>query len=197
MPGNITKRLIIGMFLTLVAALVYVLMSAANGPAEQRPFERFGKGALAGLDFAYSGERPSDTDFAGPEGQSQTLADLKGKIILVNFWATWCPPCREEMPSLGALQTAFDRSEFEVIAVSVDNDEDTERAAAELANWTGGALDFYHTSEFALTYSVGVSGFPTSILYDAEGREIARYAGELDWASLEAVGFIRAVIDQS
>ena len=182
------------MLLALVGAIVYVLSSAAGGPGETRPFERFAKGPLAGLDFAYAGEVPETSEFFTPEGDAITLADLKGKVILLNFWATWCGPCEKEMPSLGALQSAFSIDEFEVIAVSVDNEEDKGHAASELQRWTGGALGLYYTPEFALTYDLGARGFPTSIIYDAKGREIARYAGELDWASIEAVGFVKAVV---
>lgn len=195
MTGSLTRKLIVLMLLTLSGAIVYVLSSAASGPGETRAFERFAKGPLAGLDFAYAGETPETSTFLNPDGEEITLADLRGKVILVNFWATWCGPCEAEMPSLGALQTAFPKDQFEVVAVSVDNEEDKEFARQQLQRWTGGALGLYHTPEFALTYDIGVRGFPTSIIYNAKGTEIARYAGELDWASIEAVGFVRAVVE--
>ena len=194
MTGSMTRKLIVFMLLTLGGAIVYVLSSAAGGPEESRPFERFAKGPLAGLDFAYAGEVPDTSKFLTPEGEEITLADLRGKVVLVNFWATWCGPCEAEMPSLGALQSAFPKDQFEVIAVSVDNEEDKDHARDQLQRWTGGTLGLYHTPEFALTYDLGARGFPTSIIYNAKGAEIARYAGELDWASIEAVGFVRAVV---
>lgn len=195
MTGSVTRKLIIGMLLALGATIVYVLSTAASGPGETKPYERFATGPLAGLDFAYSGEAPQTSAFLTPEGNPITLADLRGKVILVNFWATWCGPCEAEMPSLGALQSAFPKDRFEVVAVSVDNEEDRAFAIGELKRWTGGRLGFYHTPEFALTYDLGARGFPTSIIYDASGREIARYAGELDWSSIEAVGFVKAVVE--
>lgn len=194
MTGSMTRKLIVFMLLALGGAIVYVLSSAAGGPEESRPFERFATGPLTGLDFAYAGEVPETSKFLTPEGQEITLADLRGKVILVNFWATWCGPCEAEMPSLGALQSAFPKDRFEVVAVSVDNEEDKAHAREQLQRWTGGTLGLYHTPEFALTYDLGARGFPTSIIYDAEGAEIARYAGELDWASIEAVGFLKAVV---
>lgn len=196
MTRSLTRKLIVMMLLTLGGAIVYVLFSAAGGADERRPFERFATGPLAGLDFAYAGERPETSQFLTPNGENITLADLRGKVILVNFWATWCGPCEAEMPSLGALQSAFPKDQFEVVAVSVDNEEDKEFATGQLQQWTGGRLGFYYTPEFALTYDLGARGFPTTILYDTEGREVARYAGALDWASIEAVGFVRAVVGE-
>jgi len=194
MTGSLTRKLIVLMLLALGGAIVYVLSSAASGPGETRPFERFAKGPVAGLDFAYAGEMPETSKFLTPEGQEITLADLRGKVVLINFWATWCGPCEAEMPSLGALQAAFPKDQFEVIAVSVDNEEDKDHARQQLQRWTGGTLGLYYTPEFALTYDLGARGFPTSIIYDTKGAEIARYAGELDWASIEAVGFVKAVV---
>lgn len=194
MSQLITRRLIIAMLLALVGAIVYVLLSASSTPGEARPFERFATGPLERLDFAYAGELPDTSTFFGPDGETLTLADFKGKTVLVNFWATWCAPCEREMPSLGALETALGGDTFQVVAVSVDNEEDKAFALDQLTKWTGGTLPLYHTPEFALTYDLGVQGFPTTILYNTEGREIARYAGILDWASVEAVGFIKAVM---
>jgi len=196
MTSSVTRKLIIFMLLALGAAIVYVLLFAAAGPPKSRTLENFAVGPLKGLDYAYAGEVPETSKFFTPEGKEVTLADLRGKVILVNFWATWCGPCEAEMPSLGALQSAFPKDQFEVIAVSVDSEEDKDHAREQLQRWTGGTLGLYYTPEFALTYDLGARGFPTSIIYNAQGAEVARYAGELDWASIEAVGFVRAVVGE-
>lgn len=207
MSRTATRFGIIAMLLALGVTIVYVLSSAASGPNETRPFENFAKGPLAKLDFAYSGEQAPHADnatattengavFTGPTEAPLTFEAFQGKVILVNFWATWCAPCEREMPSLGALQTALGGETFQVIAISVDNEEDKAYAKDQLAKWSGNTLAFYHTPEFALTYEVGIRGFPTSIIYDASGKEVARLPGELDWSSIEAVGLIRAIIEQ-
>lgn len=195
MSRLILRYLIPVMLLASGASIVYILFSAASNLDGQAPFQRYAKGSLEKLDFTFAGTVPERTPFTGPEDQPLSLDRFKGQIILVNFWATWCAPCEREMPSLGALQTALGGDAFQIIAVSVDDDEDRAYARTQLSRWTGGTLDFYHTSEYALTYAVGIRGFPTTILYGADGAEIARFAGELDWSSLEAVGFIRAVIE--
>jgi len=173
MTGPVTRKLIIFMLLALGGAIVYVLTSAASGPGETRAFERFAKGPLAGLDFAYAGEMPETSKFLTPEGQEITLADLRGKVILVNFWATWCAPCEAEMPSLGALQAAFPKDQFEVIAVSVDNEEDKDHARQQLQRWTGGTLGLYHTPEFAPTTSARAASRPASSMTQRAPRSPA------------------------
>ncbi len=194
MPQNLTRTLIIAMLLALGGAIVYVLGSASAGRAPSAPFERYGKGALEGLDFAYAGEQIEGADFIAPDGSAITLPDLRGKAVLVNLWATWCGPCEREMPTLAALQTARGGEAFDVIAISVDAEEDRDHARTELARWSGGVLSLYHAPDYKITYDIGARGFPTSVLYNAQGVEIARYAGELDWSSFEAVALIDAVI---
>ena len=215
MSRTATRFGIIAMLLALGVTIVYVLSSAAGGPDETRPFEKFAKGPLSKLDFAYSGEQAPQADapdpalqttapatsetaaiFTGPDDAPLSFEAFQGKVILVNFWATWCAPCEREMPSLGALQTALGGEDFQVVAISVDNEEDKTFARDQLATWSSNTLAFYHTPEFALTYEVGIRGFPTSIIYDASGREVTRLPGELDWSSIEAVGLIRAIIEK-
>ncbi|MEO9970784.1 MAG: redoxin family protein [Hyphomonadaceae bacterium] len=194
MPRHMTRALITGMLLTLGGAIVYVLMSASAGPAPQTTYEKFAQGPLEGLDFAYAGEQIEGAEFIAPDGTLTSMPALRGKVLLVNLWATWCGPCEREMPTLAALQTARGGDKFDVIAISVDAEEDRDHARSELERWSGNQLQLYHAPDFKITYDIGARGFPTSILYNGNGIEIARYSGELDWASFEAVAFIDAVI---
>jgi len=194
MPQNLTRTLIIAMLLALGGTIVYVLSRASAGPAPNTPLERYATGPLEGLDFAYAGEIIEGADFIAPDGSVTSMPALRGKALLVNLWATWCGPCEREMPTLAALQTARGGDNFNVIAISVDSDEDREHARNELTRWSGGVLDLYHAPDYKITYDIGARGFPTSVLYNAKGEEIARYAGELDWSSFEAVALIDAVI---
>ena len=194
MPQKMTRTLIIGMLLALGGAIVYVLSSASAGREPDTPLERFATGPLEGLDFAYAGELIEGAEFIAPDGSVTSMPALRGKALLVNLWATWCGPCEREMPTLAALQTARGGEAFNVIAISVDAEEDRDHARSELARWSGGVLELYHAPDFKITYDMGARGFPTSVLYNAKGEEIARYAGELDWSSFEAVALIDAVI---
>ncbi|MEL7128957.1 MAG: redoxin domain-containing protein [Pseudomonadota bacterium] len=198
MPRNLVRNSLIAMVLAAVAGIVYVLASAASGPGERIRFERFARGALVGLDFGMAGQPAGTQGFLGPGGETVSMPELTGRVTLVNLWATWCAPCEREMPTLGALQTARGGEAFQVVAISVDELDAREEAARQLAEWTGGQLEFYQANDFDLAYvDFSARGFPTTILYDSDGLEVARYAGELDWASYEALALIDAVIENA
>ncbi|MBU3920631.1 MAG: TlpA family protein disulfide reductase [Alphaproteobacteria bacterium] len=150
------------------------------------------------MDFASAGQPVPSGTFNGPDGAEADLAAFRGKTILVNYWATWCPPCEKEMPSLGALQAARGGDTFEVVAISIDADEDVDFARRRLTELGAASIAFRHAplDRGDIVYGAGVQGFPTSILYGPDGLEIARLAGEADWAAAEAVQFIDAALRQ-
>jgi len=115
------------------------------------------------------------------------LSDLRGKVVLVNAWGTFCPPCVVEMPTLDALETSRAGEDFAVVTISVD------RQAADAAAWisdNGLSLTPWHDSSYTLTSSAKLPGFPTTILYDRYGTEVARLAGEADWNAPEVIALI-------
>lgn len=174
-----------------VLAAVYVLFSAVSKPADPG-FRSYAVGAMKKLEVVREPPPQPLDHFTDAAGASRSLADFRGKVVLLNLWATWCAPCVEEMPTLGALQEAYRGRDFEVVAVSIDRSDIRAKAQADLARLSGDRLAFYQDPSAALAYKVKVTvGVPVSVLYDRSGREIARYAGAADWNSAEA----RALVD--
>ncbi len=187
------------MFAGILISVLFWVFSASSKSSNSNPVARYATGALQNLDTADAGQLASDATFINTDGQAISYNAFSGKLILVNFWATWCGPCEREMPSLAALQTARGSDKFEVVAISVDSPGDKDYAAQRLSELSGGVLDFYMISDepagWDIIYESGAGGgFPTSILINAEGRHIAKLEGEADWTSYEAIGLIDAVL---
>ena len=141
-------------------------------------------------------EQPQNT-LVTDTGEELTLADKRGKIVLVNFWATWCAPCVVEMPYLNALEGRYGSDEFEVVTISMDRRIEEPLAffeERELEN-----LNFYFDPGMSIAFNVMGSanrGLPLTILYDRNGQEIGRVAGEAEWDSPEAHALIEAALER-
>ena len=131
--------------------------------------------------------------FNGPDGKPMMLSDLKGKVVLLNLWATWCAPCRKEMPHLDQLQKELGSDQFEVVAVSVDRGS-PEKSKKFLAEVGATALRFYHDPSAQAGFSLMAIGMPTTLLFDRAGREIGRLVGPAEWHSQDAKDLIKAAI---
>lgn len=132
-----------------------------------------------------------EVSFTDEKGESKTLADFKGKTILLNLWATWCAPCREEMPSLDRLQAELGGDNFEVIALSIDRGgvEASKRFLEEIKVTS---LATYVDASGKATKPLHVIGMPTTLLIDADGREVGRLVGPAHWDSPAAKKLIEA-----
>jgi thiol-disulfide isomerase/thioredoxin len=148
--------------------------------------------------FVLKPQRPAVADlaFADGAGKPLKLSDWRGKIALVNLWATWCAPCRKEMPALAGLQSKLGGSDFEVLAISIDR-KGTAASAAFLDEAKATALKLYVDPSSKALAALQAIGLPASVLVDRDGREIGRLLGPADWASPEAERLIRAAIAES
>jgi thiol-disulfide isomerase/thioredoxin len=150
-------------------------------------------GEIAALSIDKQPRRAVKVSFDGPDGAKRSLADFHGKTVLLNLWATWCVPCREEMPSLDRLQAKLGGPDFEVVAVNIDTAR-LERRQAFLKSAGVEALDFYSDSSadiFQQLRKAGKAlGLPTSLIVDRNGCEIGVMAGPANWASDDAAKFI-------
>jgi thiol-disulfide isomerase/thioredoxin len=178
----------------LLTGLVYGVYRALPNLGGSTDYARFKTASLASLEVLPTPPLQPVATFFDAQAKPITLANFRGKVVLVNLWATWCAPCVMEMPTLSALQGKFDPEDFVVAAISVDRDDTRDEAITQLASLTKGKLDFYHDPKMAVVFPMKARGFPTSILYDRSGREIARLAGEADWNSAEAQALITAAL---
>lgn len=181
--------------------LVYVIIAASVKPREDAAPAALAmdQSLLVGemADFAYAFPPRGATEIPFEHrGKQVSLADFRGKAILVNFWATWCAPCLKELPSLDTLQDRLSDRKFEVVAIAADP-RGPEVAKAFLDRLEIQNLKLYADPRLAMATSIGGADvLPVSILYDEKGREVGRLVGEADWTSPEAVRLVSAAIPQ-
>ncbi len=142
-------------------------------------------------------ESPRDVveiSFEAGDGTLLTLSDFEGKLVLLNIWATWCGPCREEMPTLDALQAELGGTDFEVVALSID------RKGIEVVNEFYQEVGIEHLAPYVdptgmASANLGAVGIPTTLLLDRQGREIGRLVGEAEWNTPEMINFLAKTIE--
>lgn len=154
-------------------------------------------GEVAALTMAATPLRLPDLAFEDANGAPKKLSDWRGKTVLVNLWATWCVPCRKEMPALDRLQTRLGGPNFEVVAINIDTrDSDKPKAFLKDGNLTRlGYFNDQKAKVFQDLKQIGRAlGMPTSVLVDGQGCEIATIAGPAEWDSEDAVKLIKAAM---
>ena len=180
--------------------------SAAGDPACRgavdvaRRLTPLAHGEVAALTMATVPLRLPDLAFEDAEGRPKKLSDWRGRTVLVNLWATWCLPCRKEMPALENLQTRLGGPNFEVVAVNIDTrDPEKPRNFLKEVNLTRlGYFSDQKAKVFQDLKAIGRTlGMPTSVLVDGEGCEIATIAGPAEWDSEDAVKLITAAVRPS
>jgi thiol-disulfide isomerase/thioredoxin len=133
-------------------------------------------------------------EFIDAEGATRTLEDFRGRTVLLNVWATWCPPCREEMPALDRLQQTLGGTDFTVIALSIDGDGSA--AVKEFfSDIKIQSLTIYTDPWGDANGALRVVGLPTTLLVDRRGREIGRRVGPAEWDDDAVVAEIRHYLD--
>lgn len=170
------------------------------------------QGDVAALKAARSGDmekliihdeaRPRlETQFETGSGAARHIEDFAGKVMVVNFWATWCPPCREEMPSIDRLRGEMASDGFDVIAISMDRASTSKIKDffSAIPQPDGDAyrvehLDVYREPSLRIGTEGGILGMPITLILDREGREIARLQGGAKWDAPEAKEMLKAII---
>jgi thiol-disulfide isomerase/thioredoxin len=179
-----------------IAAIMYTAIALGATPsfADTSAAAALRTGDMKKLVFHSTPEATSHAPFQLPDdGGEKTLADYEGKHVLVNFWATWCAPCRKEMPMLSELQAELGGDKFEVVTIAAGRN-----TPAGIEKFFKDAkidnLPRYQDPKQALASQLGIFGLPITIILDPNGKEIARLRGDADWASDSAKAIIAQLL---
>ncbi len=176
--------------LVLYASLA---LGANAALADTASLEALREGSMKKLIFSAEPIKVAAIAFEAADGGELTLGDYQGKYVLVNFWATWCAPCRKEMPALSALQTELGGDDFAVVTIATGRNPvpAIARFFEEIAVTN---LPRHRDPRQKLSREMAVFGLPVTVVLDPQGREIARLRGDADWDSDSAKAIISALI---
>lgn len=171
----------------VVAGLLVVATAFATGP--------FATAQEATKTFVmHPAPKPvAPISFADEQGQARSLSDFKGKVVVLNVWATWCVPCRTEMPTLDRLQAALGSFDFQVVPLSID------RGGLDVVSKFFTEIGISHLAKYTDTSGqvlrgVGAVGLPTTLIIDRAGNEIGRVVGPAEWDAPEVIELLKSVI---
>jgi thiol-disulfide isomerase/thioredoxin len=170
-----------------------VAPAAVTAPAAGGFSRALATGPMAGVIIHATRKDISPFTFANDKGESIDLSKWKGRVVLLNLWATWCTPCKKEMPDLAKLQTALGSKDFEVVALSVDR-KGLDASKAFLTEIGASNLAAYVEPEAKSLAALQALGLPATVLIDRQGKEAGRILGPADWAAPEAQAMVKALL---
>lgn len=162
--------------------------------ADRAMLARLTQGTMAKFRFADAAQPLPEIAFKGADGAQRALSAWRGRFVLLNVWASWCAPCREEMPSLRRLAGALGADAPQVVLLSIDK---SSQAATDFLREIGVTeLASFHDPELQVSKLIGVRGAPTTVLIDPQGREIGRIEGAAHWDAEEALLLVKAMVSR-
>ncbi|WP_265516478.1 TlpA family protein disulfide reductase [Nitratireductor luteus] len=170
---------------TMLRALVLLVVLAGGAAAE----------GLSTVPLHSEPQPLPEVSFTDAAGEPVTLQNWRGKVVLLNIWATWCAPCREEMPTLDRLQRRLGGDRFEVVALSVD------RAGVDVVRKFFDEIGIKHLAIFidqdmSLLRELAIYGLPATLLIDPDGHEIGRLAGPAEWDAPEMISSFQDILNE-
>lgn len=182
--------------LRLIVLYMALALGANSAVADLSDIAALRDGDMKKLNLHSEPKAVSEAVFIHEDGRDATLAEYKGKVVLLNFWAVWCGPCKIEMPMLSELQTEMGDETFEVVTLATSRNPPPAMVKffeeIEVDN-----LPLHRDPKGAVAREMGVFGLPVTVILNPEGQEIGRLQGEADWSSENAQEILRAVIAQS
>ena len=180
----------------LSALVLYTcLIFGANAAlADMSAIKEMRDGDMRKLIFHSQARDVSQAPFDVADGGTGTLADYRGKVVVLNFWATWCAPCRQEMPMLSDLQTQLGGDDFKVVTVATGRNP-LPAMKAFFDEIGVDNLPLHKDPKQKMAREMGVLGLPITVVIDREGQEIARLQGDAHWNSDNALAILRALIE--
>jgi thiol-disulfide isomerase/thioredoxin len=188
------RRLAKAVAAAALAPVLYGLGGCSNSAGDLKSLAH---GEMAKLEVSKNAAPEPATVFKDAAGQPHTLADFKGKVLIVNLWANWCAPCKAEIPSLSKLQTEFAGKPVAVVPVSVGKGDDETQGKAFIA--ANPPLTFYTEPTYAMAFAFKpvVEGMPTTVIYGPDGVERARLVGGADWSGPDARKVVEALLPKT
>jgi thiol-disulfide isomerase/thioredoxin len=194
----------------IVAVAIYVTLdgqsnianaACASSGEKAAGLDQYAVGQLAAFRVTTDSALMRDVRFQSADGEPLSIADFAGKTVLLNIWATWCPPCREEMPALDQLATTMADQPFAVVPVSLDTTNTPEGPRQFYADYGINSLDLYVDPTARMTDDVngvlGITiGFPTTVLIDGNGCTLGVIQGPADWSGPDAQVLMAAAIGE-
>ena len=178
-----------------VAAILYTGLVALANPAlaDLTKAEAMRDGDMKKLTFHAEPQAAGTAEFTTFDGEPLSLKQYEGKWVLLNFWATWCAPCRKEMPMLSELQSEFGGDDFEVVTIATGrNPPPAMKSFFEEIGVDN--LPLHRDPKSGLAREMSVLGLPITVILNPEGQEVARLRGDADWASDNAKDILRTIL---
>lgn len=170
-----------------ILLLAVALLPACN--REKSP----SKPASVSVAKAVEGGAAPDFTVKDLEGKDVTLSSLKGSVVLVNFWATWCPPCKEEIPSMIKLNQAMAGRAFRMLAISIDEDG---KEAVDSFFKGSKELPVYLDTDAKTSQLYGTTGVPETFIVDKKGNIRKKIVGGIDWSSAEVISYMDLLLKE-
>ncbi|MEM7732881.1 MAG: TlpA disulfide reductase family protein [Pseudomonadota bacterium] len=180
---------------SLVKIVLYTALAfgANMSLADVKAAEALREGDMKKLIFHEAPKDATGTAFETIDGAEGTLADYEGKVVVLNFWATWCAPCRKEMPMLSELQTELGGDGFEVVTIATGRNPP--QAMKSFFHEIGvDNLPLHRDPRSRMAREMGVLGLPVTMVLDQNGQEIARLVGDAHWNSQSAKAIVKTLM---